>query len=52
VIGLGSTALHSSHNIQTATPTRVSPNSAVNAVFKTPPRYTRRSHGVGIGGGP
>src|SRR5262245_41009831 len=52
VIGLGSTALHTSHSIHAATPTSVRPKSAVNAAFNTPPRYTRRSHGVGIGGGP
>src|SRR5262245_47270395 len=52
VIGLGSTALHNSHSIHAATPTSVRPKSAVNAAFNTPPRYTRRSHGVGIGGGP
>jgi hypothetical protein len=38
VIGLGSTALHSSQSSQTATPISITPHNAVNAASSAPPR--------------
>ena len=51
VIGFGSTALHSSHRNHAATPISITPQSAVNAAFSAPPRYTIRSQGSATGGG-